>query len=58
MEFVFYMACSIYSVGLFVLYLCMTWPFPTKENPLKPWTKKQIKEYEEQQRAKLPEAPL
>jgi hypothetical protein len=52
------MACSIYSVGLFVLYLCMTWPFPTKENPLKPWTKKQIKEYEEQQRAKLPEAPL
>jgi len=32
------------------------WPFPT--HPLVPWTKKQIKEYEEQQRAKLPEAPL
>ena len=34
-----------------------TWSFPTKENPLKPWTKKQIKEYERQQRNKLPDAP-
>lgn len=23
----------------------MTWPFPTQENPLKPWTAEQIKEY-------------
>ena len=35
----------------------MTWPFPPPGGPI-PWTPKQIKEYEEQQRAKLPEAPL
>jgi hypothetical protein len=34
----------------------MTWPFPTY--PLKPWTKQQEKEYQEQQRSKLPDAPL
>jgi len=33
-----------------------TWPFPT--HPLKPWTKQQEKEYQEQQRSKLPDAPL
>jgi hypothetical protein len=32
------------------------WPFPT--HPLKPWTKQQEKEYQEQQRSKLPDAPL
>ena len=34
----------------------MTWPFPT--HPLKPWTKKQEELYQQQQRNKLPEAPL
>lgn len=33
----------------------MTWPFPLQ--PPIPWTKKQIKEYEQQQRNKLPDAP-
>ena len=33
----------------------MTWPFP---NPPIPWTAKQIREYEQQQRNQLPEAPL
>ena len=32
------------------------WPFP--QHPLVPWTAKQIKEYEQAQRAQLPEAPL
>jgi hypothetical protein len=31
------------------------WPF---NYPAVPWTAKQIKEYEEQQRQQLPEAPL
>ena len=33
-----------------------TWPFPT--HPLKAWTKKQEEQYQQQQRNKLPEAPL
>jgi hypothetical protein len=33
-----------------------TWPFPA--HPLKPWTKKQEEQYQQQQRNKLPEAPL
>ena len=32
------------------------WPFPT--HPPTPWTPKQIKEYEQQQRSQLPESPL
>lgn len=36
----------------------MTWPFPTKDNPLKPWTPKQEREYQAQQRKQLPESPL
>ena len=32
------------------------WPFPT--HPLKAWTKKQEEQYQQQQRNKLPEAPL
>lgn len=34
----------------------MNWPFPT--HPPIPWTQKQIKEYAQQQRAQMPEAPL
>ena len=34
----------------------MTYPFPPF--PAVPWTAKQIKEYTQQQRAQLPEAPL
>jgi hypothetical protein len=36
----------------------MSWPFPTQENPLKPWTPKQIREYAQQQRSKEEESPL
>ena len=32
------------------------WPFPTQERPLKPWTPKQIKEYETKQRDEMPDA--
>ena len=34
----------------------MNWPF--LNFPPVPWTAKQIKEYEEQQRQQLPESPL
>lgn len=33
----------------------MNWPFPT--HPPVPWTYKQIKEYVQQQREQMPEAP-
>jgi hypothetical protein len=33
------------------------WPFPPATGAV-PWTAKQIKEYAQQQRAQLPEAPL
>lgn len=33
------------------------WPFPPATGPV-PWTAKQIREYEQQQRNQLPEAPL
>lgn len=36
----------------------MSWPFPTKDKPLKPWTAKQIKQYEKLKRQQMPEAPL
>ena len=42
-----------------------TWPFPSKDNPLKPWTPEQVKEYNKQQRQqvvhrlrKMPDAPM
>ena len=34
------------------------WPFPTKDNPLKPWTPKEIKAYEKLQRESAQESPL
>jgi hypothetical protein len=34
------------------------WPWPTKDNPLTPWTDKQIKEYNQKQREQLPDAPM
>ena len=34
------------------------WPFPTKDNPLKPWTPKEVKAYEKLQREKAQESPL
>jgi hypothetical protein len=34
----------------------MNWPFPPATGAV-PWTAKQIKEYAQQQRAQLPEAP-
>ena len=35
----------------------MTWPFPPATGPV-PWTPKQIKSYEKQQREQREEAPL
>lgn len=35
-----------------------TWPFPTKEMPLVPWTAKKVKEHERQQRQQVPDAPF
>ena len=34
------------------------WPFPTKDNPLKPWTPKEVQEYEKLQRQNAQESPL
>jgi hypothetical protein len=34
-----------------------TWPFPA-ECPPKPWTPKQVKEYNKQQRQQVPDAPM
>lgn len=34
------------------------WPFPTLDNPLKPWDNKEIKNYEANQRLLIPDAPL
>ena len=34
------------------------WPFPTKDNPLKPWTPKEVKAYAKLQREKAEEAPF
>jgi hypothetical protein len=33
------------------------WPFPPPTGPV-PWTAKQVREYAQQQRNQLPEAPL
>lgn len=35
----------------------MTWPFPPITGPV-PWTRKQIQEYERQQREKQEQAPF
>ena len=35
----------------------MTWPFPPPSGPV-PWSKAQEKQYQQQQRSKLPDAPL
>jgi hypothetical protein len=34
------------------------WPFPTKDNPLTPWTPKEVKAYAKLQREKAQEALL
>lgn len=34
------------------------WPFPTKDNPLKAWTPKEIKSYAKLQRENAQESPL
>ena len=38
--------------------LVSNWPFPSKDNPLTPWTPEQQRDYEQQQRAKVPDAPM
>jgi hypothetical protein len=35
-----------------------TWPFPSQDHPLTPWTPEQVEEYNKQQRDKTPEAPM
>ena len=35
-----------------------TWPFPSKEFPLTPWTPEQQRKYAEEQRGKIPDAPM
>jgi hypothetical protein len=35
-----------------------TWPFPTEDNPLKPWTPEQEKKYNDEQRQQVPDAPM
>ena len=34
------------------------WPFPTKDNPLKPWTPQEVKKYNELQRKNIDDAPM
>jgi hypothetical protein len=34
------------------------WPFPSKDFPLTPWTPEQQRDYEQQQRAKVPDSPM
>jgi len=38
--------------------LVSNWPFPSKDNPLTPWTPEQQRKYAEEQLKKLPESPL
>jgi hypothetical protein len=35
-----------------------TWPFPTKEQPLTPWTAEQQKKWAEEQLKNIPNAPM
>jgi hypothetical protein len=35
-----------------------TWPFPTKDNPLTPWTPEDHKRWAEEQLKNVPESPL
>jgi hypothetical protein len=35
-----------------------TWPFPTEDNPLTPWTPEQQRKWAEEQRAKFPDSPM
>lgn len=34
------------------------WPFPTEDNPLKPWTPQEVKKYNELQRKNIDDAPM
>lgn len=38
--------------------LVSNWPFPTKDNPLTPWTPAQQKKWAEDQLKNAPESPL
>jgi hypothetical protein len=35
-----------------------TWPFPTEDNPLTPWTPEDHKRWAEEQLKNVPESPL
>jgi hypothetical protein len=34
------------------------WPFPTKDNPLTPWTPEEQQKYNDEQRQQQPNAPM
>lgn len=34
------------------------WPFPTKDNPLTPWTTEQQRKWAEEQLKNMPDSPL
>jgi len=38
--------------------LVSNWPFPSKDNPLTPWTPEQQRKYAEEQLKNVPESPL
>jgi hypothetical protein len=38
--------------------LVSNWPFPTKDNPLTPWTPEDHKRWAEEQLKNVPESPL
>ncbi len=48
---------SLLKKNLMIAMTLTNWPFPPATGAV-PWTAKQIKEYAQQQRAQLPEAPL
>ena len=35
-----------------------TWPFPSKDNPLTPWTPEEQQKYNDEQRQQVPDAPM
>jgi len=47
----------LHHCGGLVVKIQHTWPFPF-ECPPKPWTPEQQREYDQQQRAKVPDAPM
>jgi hypothetical protein len=51
------MALNLLKKKWMIAMTLTNWPFPSATGAV-PWTAKQIKEYQQAQRAQLPEAPL